>query len=1075
MSRFFFTVLITSFIAYSLTGQSKLQHSTFSGIKLRNIGPALMSGRIADIVRNPQDRSTWYVATASGNVWKTTNNATTWQPIFENYGSYTTGAIAIDPQNPNVLWLGTGENASQRSAGYGDGVYKSSDAGKTWKNVGLPHSEHIGKILIDPRDSKVVYVAAQGPLWAPGGDRGLFKTKDGGQTWDQVLEVSEHTGITDIVFDPHNPDVIYAASYQRRRHVGILVAGGPESAIYKSENGGQTWKKLSNGLPGGDIGRIALAVSPQKTNVVYALIAAEEGKSGFFRSTDYGESWQKQSDYVVVDPQYYGEIYADPHQFDRIYCMDVLIQVTDDGGKTFRRQNTRHKHVDNHGIWFDPKDPDYLMVGCDGGIYESWDRGDSWKFVHNLPITQFYRVGLDNSFPFYNIYGGTQDNATQGGPSRTNTIHGIRNSDWFITIGGDGFQVRVDPEDPNILYTMYQYAGIARYDKKSAELVDIQPQLAPGEAPLRWHWDAPLIISPHKPQRLYFAAQRLFRSEDRGNSWEPISGDLSRNIDRNQVKVMDRVWGPEAVWKNVFTSPLSTIVSLSESPVKEGLIVVGTDDGLIQITENGGETWRRIERFLPGISGIYVSDVLLSQHDPNTLYALFNNHKNGDFSPYALKSTDLGRTWQSIANGLPDKHITWSIVEDHINPNLLFLGTEFGLFFTIDGGGEWIQLKSGVPTVAFRDLEIQQRENDLVGASFGRGFFVLDDYTPLRHTSASTLEEDAHLFPVKDAWQYVQTRKLSGVKGSMGDSYYSAPNPDFGAVITYYLQEKLLSKREQRRQEERKAQKQGTEIQYPDWDLLRVEDIEEKPAIYLTISDEAGRVVRRLKSPASAGYHRVAWDLRYPSTVNGGNSSGPMAVPGTYYASLSKYVDGTWTELGQPQTFEVKSLGLATLETPDKEAALEFQQKAGNLQRAVIGSNSYLRKRLSDLKEIKKAIINSASDTELLEEARRIELRLLNLQLELLGDLTRGKRAEFVAPGILARIQRVVRNQLNSGAPTITQRQNYQYAAMAFTDLHNKLQSLHHREWNDLMKKLETVQISWTGGMGLPEWSPSDQ
>ena len=1063
------------FICLSLfcQAQPKLSSGTFSGIKLRNVGPALMSGRIADIVKDPSDRSTWYVATASGNVWKTTNNATTWQPIFEKYGSYTTGAIAIDTQNPGVLWLGTGENASQRSAGYGDGVYRSADAGKTWVNVGLTESEHIGKILIDPRNSQVVYVASQGPLWAPGGDRGVFKTSNGGKTWDKVLDISEHTGVTDIVFDPGNPDVIYAASYQRRRHVGILVAGGPESAVYKSENAGQTWKKLTSGLPKGDVGRIALAVSPQKHNVVYALIAAEEGHSGFFKSTDRGESWEKQSDYVVVDPQYYGEIYADPHQFDRVYCMDVLINVTEDGGKTFSRQNTRHKHVDNHGIWFDPDDPDYLMVGCDGGIYESWDRGSSWKFVNNLPITQFYRVGLDNAEPFYNIYGGTQDNATQGGPSRTNTIHGIRNSDWFITIGGDGFQVRVDPEDPNILYTMYQYAGIARYDKRSAELIDIQPQLPMGEAPLRWHWDAPLIISPHNPHRLYFAAQRLFRSDDRGNSWQTVSADLSRNLDRNQIKVMGRTWGPEAVWKNVFTSPLSTIVSLSESPLQEGLIAVGTDDGLIQVTENGGETWRKITTFSSKVMGIYVSDVLFSQHEVNTIYALFNNHKNGDFKPYVQKSTDLGRSWQSLTNGLPEKHITWSIVEDHVNPDLLFLGTELGLFFTIDGGGQWIQLKSGVPTVAFRDLEIQKRENDLVGASFGRGFFVLDDYSPLRHTSESTLARDAQLFPIKDAWQYVQTRKLSGTKGSMGDSYYAAPNPDFGAVMTYYLKDKLLSRSEQRKIDERIAIEEGKDINYPSWEELRAEDREEPPAVYLTITDDEGNVVRRLEGPVSRGYHRVAWDLKYPSPINGGNSSGPMVIPGNYHASLSKYVDGTWTEIGESQSFTVKSLGLATLEASDKEAVLEFQHKAGQLQRAVIASNTYLREKLSDLEDIKRAVLNSASDGTLLEQVRQLELKLLDYRRSLLGDVTRSKRAEFIAPGILSRIQRVVRGQLHSAMPTKTQQQNYEFAVQAFGDLHRNLSVLDQEEWPRLLKNLENAKIGWTRGMGLPSWKES--
>ncbi|MBK7872783.1 MAG: glycosyl hydrolase [Saprospiraceae bacterium] len=778
-------LLICNFLIAQNT-EVPLTEGLFSSFRLRNIGPALMSGRIADIVKDPVNPSTWYVAVASGGVWKTTNNATTWESIFENYGSYTTGSLAIDTKNPNVIWLGTGENASHRSAGYGDGVYKSLDGGASWSNVGLKNSEHIGKILIDPRNSDVVYVAAQGPLWAAGGDRGLFKTLDGGKTWKNILNISENTGVTDIVFDPRNPDIIYAASYQRRRHVGILVAGGPESAIYKTTDGGENWKKLTRGIPSGDKGRIALAVSPQQPDIVYALIAAEEEQSGFFRSVNQGESWSKQNNYIVVDPQYYGEIYADPHHFDRVYAVDVIINVTDDGGKNFRPLNTRNKHVDNHAIVFDPLDPDYLMVGCDGGIYESWDQGDSWKYVSNLPITQFYRVGLDNAMPFYNVYGGTQDNSTLGGPSRTTNVHGIRNEDWIIPVGGDGFQTRVDPENPDILYSMSQYAGIVRYDKRSGERVDIQPQPEIGEDALRWYWDAPLIISPHNPQRLYFAAQKLYRSDDRGNSWTPISKDLSRGLDRNQRLVMGRIWPPEAVWKNVFTSPYGTIVSLSESPLKDGLICIGTDDGLIQITEDGGKSWRKIDKF-PGVPDMaYVSDVFLSQHDINTVYALFNNYNEGDFKPYVLKSTDLGRTWTSIAKTLPDRHITWTIVEDHVDKNLLFLGTEFGLFFSNNGGNNWIPLKGNVPTVAVRDLEIQKRENDLVAATFGYGFLIFDDYSPLRNITSITLSKEGILYPVKNTWMYYPSSLIGGEKGSQGDAYFAAPNPPLWSNI-YFL------------------------------------------------------------------------------------------------------------------------------------------------------------------------------------------------------------------------------------------------------------------------------------------------
>ena len=584
-----FLSLFLLFLFLCLENIAQPAQEIISSLPFRSIGPAYMTGRIADIEVDPSNSSIWYVAVASGNVWKTTNRGSTWKPIFENYGSFSTGCLAIDPHNPNIVWLGTGENQSQRSVSWGDGVYKSLDGGKTWKNMGLESSEHIGKILLDPRNPEVIYVAAQGPLWKAGGERGVYKSSDGGQSWTRILNISEHTGVADLCFDPRNPDILYASSYQRRRHVGILVAGGEESRIYKSTDAGESWKKLEKGLPGGELGRIAVAVSPQHPNVVYALIAgSEKAQSGFYRSEDHGESWTKKNDYVIVDPQYYGEIFADPHRFDHVYAVDVIIHHTTDGGNTFDRLNTRNKHVDNHDIVFDPKDPDYLMVGCDGGIYESWDRGNSWSYHDNISITQFYRVGLDNEEPFYNVYGGTQDNSTLYGPSRTISRHGITNADWTLALGGDGFQARIDPEDPHIVYCQSQYAGIVRYDRKTGQRLDIQPQPVPGDAPLRWHWDSPLIISPHNPKRLYFAAQKLFRSEDRGDSWEGISPDLSRGEDRNQREVMGKIWSPEAVWKNVFTSPYGTIVSLSESPIQEGLLVVGTDEGLIQISTRWG-------------------------------------------------------------------------------------------------------------------------------------------------------------------------------------------------------------------------------------------------------------------------------------------------------------------------------------------------------------------------------------------------------------------------------------------------------------------------------------------------------
>ncbi|HEX6863631.1 MAG TPA: glycosyl hydrolase, partial [Thermoanaerobaculia bacterium] len=593
---------------------------TFAGLELRGIGPALTSGRVIDIAVDPAKPSTWYVAVASGGVWKTTNAGNTFTPIFDGQPVFSIGCVTVDPRNPLVVWVGSGENNSQRSVSYGDGVYKSTDGGKTWENVGLKKSEHIAKILIDPRDSNTVYVASQGPLWAPGGDRGLYKTTDGGKTWNAVLSISENTGVTDVVMDPRNPDTLYAAAYQRRRHVWTLINGGPEAGLHKSTDGGKTWKKLTAGLPREDMGRIGLAIAPSQPDRLYAIVESLGRSNGFYRSDDAGASWAKVNDYVSNSPQYYQEIFVDPEDADRIYSMDVLVMVSENGGKDWRPLGEKSKHVDNHALWIDPADRDHLLVGSDGGLYESWDRGENWDFKPNLPVTQFYRVSVDNATPFYNVYGGTQDNFSLGGPSRTNTDNGIVNSDWFVTQGGDGFETQVDPEDPNIIYAQSQHGGLVRFDRKSGEQVDIQPRGARSEA-LRFNWDSPLLISPHNHLRLYHAANRLFRSDDRGNSWKVISPDLTRQIDRRKLKVMGKVWGADTVAYNNSTSFYGNIVSLAESPAKADLLYVGTDDGLVQVSEDGGGNWRKVDRF-PGIpENTYVSDLEPSPTDANTVYA----------------------------------------------------------------------------------------------------------------------------------------------------------------------------------------------------------------------------------------------------------------------------------------------------------------------------------------------------------------------------------------------------------------------------------------------------------------------
>jgi photosystem II stability/assembly factor-like uncharacterized protein len=1065
--------------------QGPLSAKTFAGLELRSIGPAITSGRIADIAVHPRDKAHYYLAVASGGVWETVNAGTTWKPIFDDQGSYSIGCVTVDPHNPLIVWVGTGENNSQRSVSYGDGIYKSVDGGTSWSNKGLAKSEHISKIVVDPRDSDVVWVAAQGPLWAPGGDRGLYRTKDGGDTWELVLEISENTGVTDVVLDPRDPDVIYAAAYQRRRRVWTLIDGGPESAIYKSVDGGANWDKLTNGLPKTDLGRIGLALAPSDPDVLYAIIEAERDEGGFFRSVDAGANWEKRNDYLSSSPQYYQEIVADPRDADRVYSMDTWMMVTEDGGETFGRVGNRSRHVDDHALWIDPDDTDHLRVGGDGGVYESWDRGKNWRFMANLPVTQFYKVTPDNAVPFYNVYGGTQDNYTLGGPSRTLAINGAANRDWFVTLGGDGFEPQVDPDDPNIVYSQYQYGGLSRFDKRSGERLDIQPQPGPDDPPLRWNWDSALIISPHEHTRLYFAAQRVFRSDDRGDSWTAISGDLTRQLDRNELETMGRIQKVDAVAKSTSTSQYGNIVSMSESPLTEGLVYAGTDDGLIQVLEPETGEWREVD----GIDGIpelaYVGDVETSRHDADTVYAAFDAHKDGDFQPYLMRSTDRGRSWQSIVGDLPQRGSVHTVVEDHVRPGLLFAGTEFGVFFTVDGGKKWVQLKGGMPVIAVRDLEIQRRENDLVVGSFGRGIFILDDYTPLRSVDAEALEQDALLFPVKDALMYIEWRPIGGPgKAFLGDDFFVAPNPPFGALITYYLKDSVKTRLDSRLENEKKNEEEGRPYEYPTWDALHEERLEAEPTMVLTVRDGDGRVVRRLTGPVSAGMHRVSWDLRYPPSEPvrleprpenpfASPPRGPMVVPGDYSVGLALLVDGELKSMGDSQTFGAQPLGVATLEAKDKQALFEFEQKTARLQRAVLGAVRVANETQTRIDYLAKAILDTPeADPGLVQKLRSISRRLDDLRISLSGDPVLQPRNEPTLPSISARVQRVVRSQwASTSAPTQTNVEAYKIAGAAFEPVLRDLQLLVEVDLHGLERDLEKAKAPWTPGR-VPRWSP---
>lgn len=1051
-----------------------------SGLKFRSIGPAFASGRIADFAVNPDNPSEYYVGVACGHVWKTTNNGNTFKPVFDNYGVYSIGCLAMDPDNHNVVWIGTGENNHQRALGYGNGVYKSVDGGKSWKNMGLKESRQIGMIAIDPRDTDVVFVAAEGSAWGPGGDRGLYKTTDGGENWKKVIDISEHTGVNNVIIDPCDHDIMYATSEQRRRHVHTKIGGGPESAVYKSTDGGENWRKITKGLPGVDMGGIGIAVSPVNCNIIYAIIEAAEDKGGFFRSTDKGESWSKMSDHHSSG-QYYNEIICDPVDPDKVYSMETFSKVTEDGGKTWKNVSTNKRHVDDHALWIDPENTDHFMIGGDGGVYETFDGGKNYYHKTNLPVTQFYRVNVDDTEPFYWVYGGTQDNSSMGGPSQNLKRNGVASGEWIVTLGGDGFWQAIEPGNPDIVYSEYQYGNIYRVDKKSGERLKIKPVPPKGEKTYKWNWNTPFIISPHSGTRLYMAANKVFRSDDRGNSWEVISDDITTQTDRNTWPVMGRYWSVDAVAKDVSTSLYGMAVSIAESPLKEDLLYVGTDDGAINVTEDAGENWLQMTQF-PGIPEYtYVSDIFPDSFDENVVYAAFDNRKRDDFKPYLLKSTNKGKTWESIASNLPENGTVHSIVQDHKNPELLFAGTEFGVFFSVDGGKIWTQLKSGIPDVAVRDIEIQERENDLVLATFGRGFYILDNYSPLRMVNPEFLDTaEAFIFPVKDALMYIQ----KGGRYGTGSDYYTANNPPFGATITYYVKERPKTLKQIRKKKEKELIKEKKPVPVPTMEELRAEENEVKPHLIFTITDEEGNEVRKLTTSAKKGINRITWDLRYPSTrpvyvsnnefnpTSTGGSGWPV-LPGKYYVSVSQFVRGELTKLAGPAEINTVVLENTTLPAEKREELVAFQDKVGKLYKKMRGTQEYAENLMEKVQYLKQAIQNTpGTNNELMEKANKIENELDHILWKFNGQSPKASREENrpALPSLNERLNAIMYAHWSSTSDvTQTQKEQYNILVEEFPPVIDELKTINNTEIKELENELDKLGAPYTPGR-LPEW-----
>jgi photosystem II stability/assembly factor-like uncharacterized protein len=1057
-----------------------LKSDQVSGLKFRSIGPAFTSGRIADFAVNPKNHSEYYVAAASGHIWKTVNNGTTFEPVFDNYGAYSIGCLAMDQKNPNVVWAGTGENNHQRALGYGDGVYKTVDGGKSWKNMGLKESRQIGMIAIDPRNSNIVFVAAEGSVWGPGGDRGLYRTTDGGTTWEKVLNISENTGVNNVVINPANPDIMFATSEQRRRHVHTKIGGGPETAVYKSEDSGKNWRKLESGIPGVDKGGMGIAISPVNPDIVYIMLEAALDNSGFYRSTDLGESWAKMSDHHDAG-QYYNEIYCDPKIADKVYSTETVSAYTEDGGKTWKDVGNNDRHVDDHAIWIDPDNTHHFMIGGDGGVYETFDAGATYIHKTNLPVTQFYRVAVDNTEPFYWVYGGTQDNSSFGGPSRNLNNDGVSACEWVTTLGGDGFFQAIEPTNPDIVYSAYQYGNIYRFDKKSGESINIKPQPRKDEETYKWNWDTPFMLSPHSTTRLYMGANKIFRSDDRGQSWKVISDDITAKIDRNTWPVMDRFWGVDAVAKDVSTSLYGMAVSLEESRVKENLVYVGTDDGLIQVTEDAGGSWTKIDKF-PGVpANTYVSDILASKFDENIVFASFDNILRDDFKPYVLKSIDKGKTWTSISGNLPEKGTVHSIQQDFIDPELLFVGTEFGCFFTVDGGKIWTQLKSGIPTISVKDIAIQERESDLVLASFGRGFYILDDYSPLRLIDHKFMDSTAYIFPVKDALMYVQKRR--GGYGS-GSNRYIGENPPFGATFTCYVKEAPKTLKAIRQEKEKDLVKDKKPIPIPSLDELKAEENEVKPYLTFTITDSDGNIIRKLTSDVSEGISRITWNLRYPGTspvrVEDGKfdplsmgGDGMYVLPGKYFVSMDQFVRGEVKHLAGPVEFTARPLNNTTLPAADRKELVAFQKKLAELGRVVSGTEDLVYEIRDRIKSDKQAAQRTTGTIqELMNRIVKVEKAVDDILWKFNGQEPKASQEENLPaiPSINDRLNSIVWIHWSStSAVTQTQRDVYNILKAEFPPVLNEIKSIYESELPAIEKELEGIGAPWTPGR-IPVW-----
>jgi photosystem II stability/assembly factor-like uncharacterized protein len=897
--------VVTTLVPPAVRAQSQsVSSDQIAELRFREIGPAVTGGRVHDVEALPDDPSTIYVATASGGIWKSTNKGTTWLPIFDDKPVSTFGDLAIAPSDANVVWAGTGEQNNRQSTSWGNGVYRSIDAGATWTHLGLDETRHIGRIRVDPADPDVAYVAALGDLWSPSRERGVYKTSDGGLTWEQVLFVDTRTGVVDLVMDPSDPSTLYAAAYQRLRRTWGFNGGGPGSGIFKTTDGGRTWRKLTDGIPEGDKGRIGLAIAETNPMALSALIEhASEG--GTYRSEDGGETWEKVNR-LNQRPMYYSHIYIDPTDEDRVYSLATSFYKSENGGRDFRNMPTRPTydvgvHSDFHTMWIDPNDSRHFYLAGDAGLHETWDRGETYIRINNIPIGQFYAIGVDMREPYY-IYGGMQDNHSWVGPSRTRSWIGIINDEWRQIGFGDGMYHQADHTDHRYVYGAAQNGTIVRLDPRTGDHLDIRPEPPNGEPSYRFDWVTPVIVSRHDASVVYLGGNRLFISRDRGHSWERTK-DLTRGIDRDTLRLMGVLGSDSMLSKNDGTSSFGEIITIAESPLDAEILWVGTDDGNLQVSRDGGRSWTELSANVEGVpNGTYVSRVIASASGPGIAYATFDGHRDGDFAPYVARTGDFGRDWELLTEDLPDDGSVNVIVEHPRNPDVLFLGTEHALFVSTNAGRRWARFGSNLPTTLYDDLVIHPREDDLIVGTHGRSIYILDDITPLVEWSARVASSDAFLFPVRPATIFQYWKDTS----YRGQAAYAGENPMDGAILSYYT--------------DRSADEAS-----------------------IAVTDERGALVRRLEVPSSGGViHRVNWDLRHepppfrpdtgraealPKLTHPITEQGPFVSPGTYTVTLEA------AETRSSQTLVVMGDPLLALEDEQWRRREQFLVRLLDLQR----------------------------------------------------------------------------------------------------------------------------------------------